>query len=267
MEHALTSDGVRIAVALHEGGSSKPRLALLHSLAMAGNFWDPVVDRLRGEVSILTIDARGHGRSDKPAGPYSAERMADDLLEVMDAIGWASASVAGASMGGCVALEFAVRHRNRVQGLGLLDTTAWYGPDAPKEWAVRAAKARTDGLGALVDFQRTRWFSDDFRARQPEVVERCVQTFLRNDIDAFAATCGMLGAFDGRAHLAQVAVPTCVVVGEEDYAVPLAMARALHEGIAGSRLTIIPAARHLTPLEVPDVIADELRAILRPPLA
>jgi 3-oxoadipate enol-lactonase len=57
-------------------------------------------------------------------------------------------------------------------------------------------------------------------------------------------------------------VPTSVVVGEEDYAAPLPMAQALHDGIAGSTLTVIPAARHLTPLETPDVIAAELRALL-----
>ena len=57
------------------------------------------------------------------------------------AIGWTSAVVAGASMGGCVSLAFAGRHSARVRGLGLFDTTAWYGAEAPAQWAERADKA------------------------------------------------------------------------------------------------------------------------------
>jgi 3-oxoadipate enol-lactonase len=225
-------------------------------------FWAPVVERLSGQASTVAIDARGHGASDKPPGPYSVARMADDLRDVVQALGWPVVTVAGASMGGCVALQFAGSHPDRTRGLGLIDTTAWYGVDAPKDWAARAERARTLGLPALIDFQRTRWFSDAFQAAHPEVVEACVQTFLRNDVNAFAATCEMLGAFDGRPLLAGIRVPTSVVVGEEDYAAPLPMAQALHDGIAGSTLTVIPAARHLTPLETPDVIAAELRALL-----
>ncbi|WOD15389.1 alpha/beta fold hydrolase [Paraburkholderia kirstenboschensis] len=68
--------------------------------------------------------------------------------------------------------------------------------------------------------------------------------------------------FSGRALMAAVKVPTCVIVGEEDYAATPAMARALHAGIAGSTLTEIPKARHLTPLETPDIVARELHALL-----
>ena len=62
---------------------------------------------------------------------------------------------------------------------------------------------------------------------------------------------GCSGAADKRAALARFNMPTAIVVGEEDYATPIAMAQALHDGIAGSSLTILPGARHLTPLEEP----------------
>ena len=122
-------------------------------------------------------------------------------------------------------------------------------------------KALDQGMASLVDFQVSRWFSDAFRARAPEVVDACIATFLANDLQAYVSTCRMLGAFDGRALLAGIQVPARVVVGEEDYAAPLAMAQALHEGIAGATLKVVPGARHLTPLEVPDIIAAELLAL------
>ena len=165
-------------------------------------------------------------------------------------------------MGGCVALQFAADYPERASALGLIDTSAWYGETAVKDWDGRAERALKEGLAGLIDFQVTRWFSDAFRSAHPEIVQQCVDTFLRNDLTAYAATCRMLGAFDGRAALQRLRLPTAVVVGEEDYAAPLAMAEIMHRGIAGATLKVIAAARHLTPLETPDVITGELNQLL-----
>ena len=85
------------------------------------------------------------------------------------------------------------------------------------------------------------------------MVKHCVDVFLRNDLKAYAETCTMLGSCDLRPALAAFKMPTAVVVGEEDYATPVAMAQTLHNGIAGSTLTVLKGARHLTPLERPDI--------------
>lgn len=254
----LASDGVPIAFRARMAAPGRPVLALVHSLAMDHGFWDPVAERLAGQASLVTIDARGHGRSGRGDAPYSAERMARDLMEVLDHLQVPRAVVGGASMGGCVALQFAATFPRQTAGLALIDTTAWYGPTAPKDWEDRAMKAVAHGLPSLVGFQLTRWFSDAFRAREPQVVQRCIDTFLGNDLQAYVATCRMLGAFDGRALLGDIRVPTRVLVGEEDYAAPIAMAQVLHQGIAGSTLEVIPGTRHLTPLEVPELVAARL---------
>jgi 3-oxoadipate enol-lactonase len=219
-----------------------------------------VIERLA--AAVLVCDCRGHGKSDKPPGPYTVELFADDIADVMDEVGWDSALVAGASMGGCVSLAFAVAYPARARALGLIDTTAWYGADAPKQWAERAGKAQQEGMAALVGFQTTRWFGDAFRAQHPDVVKESVDVFLRNDVGAYAETCKMLGSADLRAALPRLTMPTAVIVGEEDYATPVAMAETLHHGIAGSTLTVLPKARHLTPLEVPDIIAAELDRLM-----
>jgi 3-oxoadipate enol-lactonase len=62
--------------------------------------------------------------------------------------------------------------------------------------------------------------------------------------------------------LSSIRVPTAILVGEEDYATPPAMAQVLHEGIAGSTFEVIPGARHITPLQVPDVIANALESLI-----
>jgi 3-oxoadipate enol-lactonase len=260
--HAATRDGTRLAYTLHDGANKERRAVLVHSIGMSRNFWRPVADRLAGDASVLIYDCRGNGASDKPAGPYSVELFADDLADLLDHVGWRSAVVGGASMGGCVALAFAAAYPARTTALGLIDTTAWYGADAPHQWAERAEKAKRDGLASLVDFQTTRWFGDRFRADNPNIVAACVATFLANDVPAYAESCRMLGSCDLRAALPRMTMPASILVGEEDYATPLAMAQALHRGIKGSTITVLPLARHLTPLEQPDRIATELRSLM-----
>ena len=101
------SDGTRLAYRVRQAGPVAPVIALVHSLGMDHRFWDPVALSLGGRATLVTIDARGHGRSGLGQAPVTAQRMADDLAEVLDHLGVSSAIVGGASMGGCIALQFA----------------------------------------------------------------------------------------------------------------------------------------------------------------
>lgn len=257
-----TRDGTEIAYTLLGDANAEQRVVLVHSLAMDQRFWGPVAERLTPKASVLLYDCRGHGASDIPAGPYSAAMHADDLADLMAHVGWDTALVGGASMGGCIAIQFAGMYPQRTTAIALIDTTAWYGENAAHEWEERAQRVLQSGFEAMVEFQTKRWFSDAFRASEPEVVRQCAQIFLRNDARAFAETCRMLGAFDGRKLLPNITLPAAIVVGEEDYATPRAMAEALHAAIPSSTLNVIAAARHLTPVECPDRIADEISGLL-----
>jgi 3-oxoadipate enol-lactonase len=260
---ATARDGAELQYTLHASGKpGAPRLALIHSLALDRTVWDGVIAALGDGVDVLAYDCRGHGASAKTSGPYTTELFAGDLKDLLDAVGWDHTFVAGASMGGSVTLQFAVSYPDMLDGLGLIDTTSWYGADAPKSWHERGQKAVSDGLGSMVAFQQTRWFSDAFRANNAAIAEHFAGVFLKSDIPAYVATCEMLGSFDLRAEMKTIAVPAEVLVGEEDYATPPDMARALHESIASSNLTIVPSARHLTPIEIPDRIAALLQTVI-----
>jgi 3-oxoadipate enol-lactonase len=237
--HTL-SDGATLAYTLRAAPQpGAPKLALIHSLALDRSIWDGVVRRLDSDADILTYDCRGHGLSDRRPQPYTAELFAADLAELLDHIGWDQATIGGCSMGGCVALAFGGLFPQRASALGLIDTTAWYGPKAAANFKERGEAARARGMAALFDFQSTRWFSDEFRARQPEILETDTRPLLRT-----------------------FRMPAAIVVGEEDYATPVEMARELHAGIPHATLTIVPKARHLTPIEFPDTVAGELRALI-----
>jgi 3-oxoadipate enol-lactonase len=258
-----TSDDCTIAYTQRTPSSADaPRIALIHSLALDRSIWDGVVDRLQPEAEILTYDCRGHGRSDRRAGVFTASLFARDLAELLDHVGWPQATVVGCSMGGSVALAFAGLYPARTDRLGLIDTTAWYGADAPTKFRERAAAAQAKGMDGLVGFQATRWFSDEFRASHPEALHRATGVFLANDLACYAASCALLGDLDERAHLSLLRMPVAIVVGEDDQATPVAMARHLHAEIRQSTLAILPRARHLTPVEQPPQIASEVLALL-----
>jgi 3-oxoadipate enol-lactonase len=246
--HATVRDGAEIAYQLIRGGGPA-RFALIHSLAMDHRFWRPVCERLESAGDVLLIDCRGHGASTRSGAPYRGEQFADDLADLFKAVGWTDAIVAGASMGGCVALAFAAAYPQHTRALGLIDTTAWYGDAALEQWEERAQKGLTGGLEALVHFQKSRWFSEAFAKSHPDVVEEAVNVFLANDLPSYAETCRMLGRFDKRDALGHLMMPTRILVGSEDFATPPTMAEAMRAAIPGATLELLDGAAHLTPIE------------------
>jgi 3-oxoadipate enol-lactonase len=259
------SDGCPIAYTLHAASPAhdRSRIALIHSLALDRSVWDGVVPRLTPHADVLTYDCRGHGQSGRAKMTFTPELFASDLAGLLDHVRWADATVAGCSMGGCVAQAFAGLYPSRTPALALIDTTAWYGPTAPEAWRERAQTAATKGLQALSEFQATRWVSDAFRQNHPEVIRASMEVFLANDIDCYKATCEMLGDADLRHYQPAMGMPTSVIVGEEDYACPVAMSEQMLEAMPNASLSVLPGVRHLTPIECPAIMADEILALIK----
>ena len=144
----------------------------------------------------------------------------------------------------------------------MIDTTAWYGPTAPKDWRERAATAATKGFQALSAFQATRWVSDAFREEHPEVIRPKLDVFLANDIDCYTATCEMLGDADLRHYQSAICAPDQRDRRRGGYATPVAMSEQMHEAMPDATLSVLPKVRHLTPIECPAVIAEKILALL-----
>ena len=101
-----------------------PPIVLVRGLARSHRYFEPIVPYLARYFRVILFDNRGSGRSDRPAGPYSSDQMADDVVAVMDAAGARSAWILGMSLGGMIALDTARRHPRRVSGLVLGSCTA-----------------------------------------------------------------------------------------------------------------------------------------------
>jgi 3-oxoadipate enol-lactonase len=257
-------DGCTLAVhILRHGETGAVPFLFIHALAMDGMMWQGVAQALPKGAPIYAVDCRGHGLSDKPAGPYTTARFARDIAMVMSAINAPRVHLVGWSMGGTIACAFAGQFPERLASLTIVDGTATYGPKAPPAWEERAQKAVAGGMQALTQFQLDRWFTPAFLAAEPAKVENAVATFNRNSVPAYVETCRMLGSADERAALKNYIGPCAVVVGEEDYATPVAMAQEVASLIKGAQLTVLPKVRHFTPIEVPEKIAACIAAVAR----
>jgi 3-oxoadipate enol-lactonase len=260
--NARADDRCSLFYKLHPNPGA-PRIALVHSLALDCGVWDAVIRELNDSAEVLAYDCRGHGQSERRAGKYTAELFGNDLAAVLDHAGWKSATIAGCSMGGVVAIAFAAAYPTRTDGLGLIDTTAWYGPAAEKDWRGRGEKAAQDGFAAMLVFQLSRWFSESFLASHPDTANALGRVFLANDVTCYQSTCAMMGSFDLREAIRSFRMPVSIVVGEEDYATPVAMSQALQDAIPGSTLRVIKSGRHLTPVQCPEEVAGSLRDLLQ----
>jgi pimeloyl-ACP methyl ester carboxylesterase len=122
-ERDVPGDGdVRLSVRVHEGPSaSAPGLLLHHGLASSQRIWDLMLPRLTRRFRVVTFDARGHGRSAKPASGYGFDPVIADALAVLRATRLRRALVVGHSWGASVALELAARHPRSVDGAVLVD--------------------------------------------------------------------------------------------------------------------------------------------------
>lgn len=202
---------------------------------------------------VLRYDVRGHGGSEIPPGPYTLEQMAGDLFDLLDSRGIEETHFVGVSMGGLIGMTAALTRPSRIKSLVLCDTTACYGHGVRPMWEDRIRVAEAEGMtAALMDRTMAIWFTEGFRTRRPDAVER-IAAMLRNcDPRGYAAAIRAIGFVDLTERLGAIRSPTLVVVGEQDPGTPPAMARIIHERIARSELLVIPNAMHCAVVEDAD---------------
>jgi pimeloyl-ACP methyl ester carboxylesterase len=116
-------------------------------------------------------------------------------------------------------------------------------------WAERIRTAESQGMESVIESTMAIWFTAEFRARAHDAVDRVRRMFRATDAAGYVATIRAIAAVDLTASLPAIRCPALVLVGEKDPGTPVVMARVIHEGIAGSKLVILPGAMHCSSVE------------------
>ena len=238
------------AIAYDDVGTGLP-VVFIHGFPHDRGLWASQLGSASLPTRCIAPDLRGFGESEGVA--TTIDDYASDVVELMRSLGIVKAVIVGLSMGGYVALAMWRRDPNRVRALVLVDTKA--APDTDAGRAKRAEQiefVKARGSAALADTMMQGMVGKSTRALRPDLTEGIHAMLAR------APKNGVIGALtamrdrpDSTPTLATITVPTLVVVGEDDVLTPVSDARALHEGIAGSRLEIVRGAGHLSNVERP----------------
>ena len=238
-----------------DGPEDAPVLILGPSLGTTWHMWDRQVPELARQWRVVRFDLPGHGGA--PAYPATGvPELAQRLLATLDALGVQRFGYAGCSISAAVGAELALRRPDRIASLAVVAASPRFG--TADEFRQRGVIVRANGLDPMARAAPERWFTPGFAAAQPAIVEWAVQMVRTTDPGCYIAACEALAAFDIRAELGRIAVPTLVLVGAEDQVTGPAEARTLVAGIPDARLALVPGASHLAPVEQPAAVTDLL---------
>ena len=249
------------SISLERRGAGPP-LVLLHCLGVDHHFWD-FAGELARDFTLISYDLPGHGRSPVPSVAYTIEDLSIQLGELLARHNIARAHIAGISLGGLIAQQFAATRPTSVDHLILIDTTPRYTDELRAMWAQRAAAARGAGVKALVDGLLKIWFTPQSVADNTEAVRYVRAALEKSSGEGYALACEALAAADLRAAAAKIAAATLVICGEDDIPSFLDAARWLESNIKGAQLAWIAQARHASVIERPSEALALMRKFLR----
>jgi len=232
-------------------GSGKT-LVLTHGLGVNTETWKTIVPLLSRHYQVLTWDVRGHGQSDKPDGNCPAKLFASDLAALLRALDIDGAYVLGHSMGGVIALRFALDFGDICNALIVSSSSAEVNPQATKLWQDMATTILEKGLEAI-PFDPTRLFSKGFIERNPEAVDEFARNRLVNDPSCYARAALAVSKFNYNEELSKIHCPTLIIVGNQDLTAPPGGSVRMNRLISGSKLIIFKDCGHVSYIEQPEV--------------
>jgi len=238
-------DGVEFNVTL-DGPENAPPLVLSNSLGTNLHMWDSQIPELTKHFRVIRYDTRGHGQSGAPEGPYSIEALGRDALAIMDALEFDQVNWMGLSMGGMIG-QWLLTHAPERIGRAVLANTGSHMPQTDI-WNQRIRTALDKGMEELTPGVIERWFTAEFRERDPDTVQKIVRMLHTTPAQGYAACCSAIRDMDQREAIRSVTHPVLVVIGAHDPATPPEMGKLIADHIRGARTVTLDAA-HLSNIE------------------
>lgn len=241
---------------LFDSGGDKPAMILLHALGLDWRMWSRVIPQLIPHFRVIACDLRGFGGAAFAPQVRDLAHYAQDVAELMDRLAVPSARIVGLSLGGSIALEFALQQPDRVQDLTVIATTAWPFP----AFEERAHAAEVEGMEAQVVPSLTRWFRADDLAVNDWSVRYARNCVRRSNFTDWCAAWRVLAGISLDGRLDEIKAPMRIIAGECDQSTPPALMNRLADGTRRT-FEVIGGAPHMVALTHPEELGA---AILKP---
>lgn len=263
----LRTSGAAVDIAFQVRGTG-PAVVLLHGTSANHAVWHPVGDVLADRATVIALDQRGHGRSDKPVTGYTADDFAADVMTVLDALEIDRAVIAGHSLGGRNAWVTAARHPDRVAGVVVVDYTPYVEQAVLDELDTRVAA----GFRSFADEAEVEaYLRERYRRIRPDAVTRRARWGYRRDesgrLTPLASPDAMRQLIEGfrtpwDAAFRSVAVPMTHLRGIDSRIVDEAAWERAIADRPDDRWRVVDDADHYIPEEHPLLVAAEIERIL-----
>jgi len=250
-------------ITLHYKADSQPGsipIVFLNSLGSDLRIWDNIVPYFTKSHSIICYDKRGHGLSDCPPAPYAIQDHTDDVAALVEFLGHEKAILIGDSVGGMIALDYAIQHPEKVTELVLCDTAAKLG--TTDYWQERIETLQSSGYSQLAEMILSRWFSPDYSTRCPAEYNGYRNMLTRTPLEGYIGTCQAIRDADLREPAQNMTAPTLVLCGAEDSATPPELVSELAKILPNARFELIEEAGHIPSIEQPQVMAEKIKLFL-----
>ncbi len=249
-QHYLHLPDVRIHYRIYGEG---PPLVMLHGLSSSSVDWFPVTPMLADHHQLILIDLRGHGLSSLPLSRnFSIRRMAEDVWAVLDHLGIEQTAMLGLSLGGCVTLQAAILHPQRLSRIVLVNTFAKLRSAGGIDiWGkMKRLYIAAQGMDKLAQFVASSLFAD------PEIRAVAQEQLRHNDVKAILRTMLALTRLNLLRELPRITAPALVLIGDRDKTVPRRCAEELVAGIPRAQLVEVADAGHALPYDQPQAFIE-----------
>jgi pimeloyl-ACP methyl ester carboxylesterase len=255
-------------IAYVDGGSGLP-IFLIHGFPLDHTMWTSQIDALAKHARVIAPDLRGFGRSAlgevDAAHGISMEQFADELAELLDMLGVPEKIVlAGFSMGGYIAWQFARKYGNRLRALIQCDTRAIADTEEGRAGRIKMAENVAEwGSLRVAEMMGPKLFSPRALESRPQLMAELRAVVARTPPAAIAAAQrGMAARPDVTALLPTIQLPTLVLVGADDAISSSAEMRTIADAMPRAEFVEIPAAGHMTTMEAPHKVNEALYRFL-----
>ncbi|HCP00487.1 MAG TPA: alpha/beta hydrolase [Rhodospirillaceae bacterium] len=231
-----------------------PPLLLVAGMGGTANYWEEQVAYFSQTRTVITYDQRGTGRSSH-SPVTDIEQLRDDLLALLDVLGFDSLDYLGHSTGGNIGQIVAIENPERVRKLVIYASTTHGDAYRAKVWRVRRSILENQGQELYGDMTSLMLYPPDWIAENAELLERqqAAQVAMLAPVSVMTSRIEAVQAFDRRAQLSKITVPTLVICAQDDRQTPAYFSAALAAAIPGAEYSQIDYGGHACSRTVPDV--------------